>query len=435
MIERKKYLDILIKNKDNGYPKVITGIRRCGKSYLLEEVFRKYLLNNGVKEEEILIIDLDEEKNTFLRDPLNLGEYVRNYCSAYKKVYVILDEIQKVYTIVNPNLKEGKHVLAKKEDTEVVSFVDVILGLSHENNIDLYVAGSNSKMLSSDIITEFRGKAINIHLYPLSFDEFYGYKGGSKQETLYEYMQYGGMPFIVDKDEVSKREYLISLFETTYFKDILERNNLKSSETIEELTNILSESIGNLINAQKISNTYLSVKKEKISRELVEKYISYFLDAFIIKEAKRYDLKGRREIGALRKYYFSDVGLRNAILNFSFFDEGSLIENIIYNELIYNDFIVNVGTFESIEKDKNGKTIRKTNEIDFYATKNTRKYYIQVSADLSSLETKEREEKPFFKLKDAIQRVIVVNKPVDETVDEKGIIVIGLTDFLLRFIK
>jgi len=435
MIKRQKYLDLLIKYKNNGFPKVITGIRRCGKSFLLNQIFHDYLIESGVKEKEILSIDLDEAKNNKYRDPLYLDEYIRNYCKPFNKCYVFLDEIQKVYKIINPNLTAGKHVVAKKEDTEVISFVDVILGLSHEKNIDLYVTGSNSKMLSSDIITEFRDKAINIKLAPLSFEEFYGYIGGSKNDALSEYMQYGGMPLAVIKDEQEKRIYLKNLFDTTYFKDIIEHNKLRKSESLEELCNILSESVGSLINSEKISNTYKSIKHEIIDRELVNRYISHFIDAFIIQEARRFDLKGRNEIGALHKYYFTDTGLRNARLNFAFPDEGNLLENIIYNELIYNDYTVNIGSFDTIERNENGKAVRKTNEIDFYAIKNTRRYYIQVTNDFLTAKTKAREERPFKLLKDSIQRIIVINRPFNESVEDDGIIIIGATDFMLHYIK
>lgn len=435
MINRDKYLNKLIKNMNNGFPKVITGLRRCGKSYLLKEIFATYLLNNGINKENILILDLDDDKNIKLRDPIYLGEYVRNWCMGKERNYVFLDEIQKVYSLINPNLTDGKHVKAKKNDEEIISFVDVILGLSRENNIDLYVTGSNSKMLSSDIITEFRDKATNIHIMPLSFEEFYNYKGGYKSEAIYEYMQYGGMPLCILKEENEKKEYLISLFTTTYIKDIIEHNKLKKSESLDELCNIISSLTGELLNSEKIANTFKTVKKENIDKQTVEKYINFFIDAFILREAKRYDIKGRNEIGALRKYYFVDTGLRNARLNFAFHDEGQMLENVVYNELIYNDYTVNVGTFESIEKDKNKKSIRKNNEIDFFARKGNRYYYIQVCADINSIETKQREIKPFIKLNDQIQKIIVINKPINETRDENGYTIIGIVDFLLRFIK
>ena len=435
MIKRQKYLDLLVKSKDNGFPKVITGMRRCGKSYLLKEIYKDYLMDSGVKESNILVIELDDEKNADLRDPVELGKHVRELCSSNDRYYVFLDEVQRVFTIVNPKLTEGKHVLAKDNDSEVISFVDVILGLSHEKNIDIYVTGSNSKMLSKDIVTEFRDKATNISLYPLSFEEFYSYRGGSENDAVNEYLQYGGMPLALLKEETEKRKYLIGLFKTTYFKDILDHNHLTKSESLDELCNILSESVGSLINSKKLADTYKSVKRENIDEGTVGSYLSYFEDAFILKEARRFDLKGRKEIGALRKYYFADTGLRNARLNFAFPDEGNLLENVVYNELVYNDFSVNVGCFDSIEKDEEGKSIRKTNEIDFYAVRNVRQYYIQVSADIENAKAKARETRPFELLRDSIQRIIVVNKAINETVDKDGIIIIGAADFLLRFLK
>ena len=435
MIKREKYLSQLIKAKNNGFPKVITGIRRCGKSFLLKEIYRDYLLSEKTPPNHIITIDLDEDKNAPYRDPIRLGEYVRSICTEKEKYYVFLDEIQKVYSIINPNLTDGKHLPATANDSDIISFVDVVLGLSHERNIDLYVTGSNSKMLSSDIITEFRDKATNIHLAPLSFEEFYNYTGGYETEALYTYMQYGGMPLAVLKDDEEKKEYLKGLFETTYFRDIVERNHLRRGEELDELCNIISASSGELLNSERISNTFLSVRKSKIDKKTVEDYVGYFVDAFLLREARRYDIKGRKEIGALRKYYFTDTGLRNARLNFVFPDEGQMIENIVYNELCYNGYSVNVGTFDSVEKDKNGKSIRKTNEVDFYAQKGIRAYYIQVTSDMSDENTRKREIRPYILLNDQIQKIIVVNRPIKESRDEKGFTIIGVTDVLLRFIK
>ena len=435
MIKREKYLSQLIKAKNNGFPKVITGIRRCGKSFLLKEIYRDYLLSEKTPPNHIITIDLDEDKNAPYRDPIRLGEYVRSICTEKEKYYVFLDEIQKVYSIINPNLTDGKHLPATANDSDIISFVDVVLGLSHERNIDLYVTGSNSKMLSSDIITEFRDKATNIHLAPLSFEEFYNYTGGYETEALYTYMQYGGMPLAVLKDDEEKKEYLKGLFETTYFRDIVERNHLRRGEELDELCNIISVSTGELLNSERISNTFRSVRKSKIDKQTVENYVGYFIDAFLLREARRYDIKGRKEIGALRKYYFTDTGLRNSRLNFAFPDEGQMIENIVFNELCYNGYSVNVGSFDSVEKDKNGKSVRKTNEVDFYAQKGIRAYYIQVTADMSDENTRKREIRPYILLNDQIQKIIVVNRPIKESRDEKGFTIIGVTDFLLRFIK
>ena len=435
MIFREKYLNQLKDARENGFPKVITGIRRCGKSYLLKNIYGEYLLSDGVQDDCIHIVELDDDRNAPYRDPIKLGEYVRGQCADNRMHYVFLDEIQKVYAIKNPNLTDGKHVPAKKNDMDVVTFVDVILGLSREKNIDLYVTGSNSKMLSSDIVTEFRDKATNIHLMPLSFEEFWSYVGGYETEALYEFMQYGGMPLAVLKKDEERKEYLRNLFEITYFRDIIEHNNLRRGEELEELCNIISTSTGELLNAEKIANTFVSIRKSKIDKATVENYIGYFRDAFILREARRYDIKGRREIGALRKYYFSDTGLRNARLNFAFPDEGQMLENIVYNELCYNGYSVNVGSFDTIEKNKEGKSVRKTNEVDFFAQKDLRAYYIQVTSDISNEATRKREIRPYMLINDQVQKVIVVNRPIKETRDENGFTIIGITDFLLRFIK
>lgn len=435
MIPRDKYLNQLISNRNNGFPKIITGIRRCGKSYLMKEIYKQYLLSQGMPEENILIIELDDYRNIKYRDPILLGEYVRDYCKTRTECVVFLDEIQLVYSIINPNLTEGKHVLAGENDTEIVSFVDVVLGLSRERNIDLYVSGSNSKMLSSDIVTEFRDKAVTIQVQPLSFEEYYNYKGGSTTEAILEYMQFGGMPLAVLKGESEKKEYLKGLFETTYFKDILERNRLRKGSSLDELCNIISAGTGTLLNAEKISNTYRSVKHEIIDKQTIEKYINCFIDSFIIKEVRRYDLKGRAEIGALRKYYYVDTGLRNARLNFAFSDEGQMLENIVYNELVYNGYSVNIGTFESIEKNREGKSVRNTNEVDFFARRGPRQYYIQVTSDITNAETRSRELRPYMMLNDNVQKIVVINKPINECLDESGFTIIGAADFLLRFIK
>lgn len=435
MIQREKYLKELIKSENNGFPKVITGIRRCGKSYLLKEIYKNYLINKGVKNDHIIILDLDDDINYMLRNPLELSKYIRNLIIDKETYYVFLDEIQRVYSIVNPGLTDGKIILAKESDTEIISFVDIILGLSHESNIDLYVTGSNSKMLSSDIITEFRDKATNIHIGPLSFKEFSDNFAGSKSELLYKYMQYGGMPLAVLMDENDKRKYLTNLFNLTYFKDIMEHNNLNKSETLDEICNILSDYTGTLLNSEKIANTFKSVKKENISKQTIEKYLNYFEDSFLIREAKRYDLKGKKAIGAQRKYYFVDTGLRNARVNFRYSDDGQLLENVIYNELLFHDYNVNIGTFNTVEKNNELKSIRKTYEIDFYATKGNNMYYIQVTDNIVKAETKIRELRPFLLLNDQIRKIIVINKPISETRDEYGFTVIGATDFLLNFLK
>ncbi len=435
MINRDKYLDQLIKAKDNGFPKVITGVRRCGKSYLLTEIYKNYLLNNGVEKDDILTIELDDDRNSDLLNPLKLGAFVRNWCKEKDNCYVFLDEIQRVFRIINPILTNGKIVIAKEGDENTISFVEVILGLSREPNIDLYVTGSNSKMLSKDVASEFRDKAIEIHMRPLSFYEYFNYVGGSKSDALMEYMMHGGMPLAVLSPKKEKEQYLKKLFNKTYFKDIIEHNKITKTESLDELCKILSSCTGDLLNSKRIANTYKNVKHKKIDKETVTKYIGFFKDAMLIDEVERFDLKGRNVIGSTRKYYFTDIGLRNAKENFTFFDEGKVIENIIYNELIYNNFSVTVGAFESFEKNKEGKTIRVNYEVDFYAIRGNDAFYFQVSADINNLETKNREIKPFTKINDGTRKVLVVNRPIPLMKDERNYIIIGLTDFLLEYIK
>ena len=436
MIERNVYLNKLIESKENGFPKVITGIRRCGKSYLLEEIYKKYLLNNGVNEENIIIIDLEEEENYDYYDPINLSNHVIELCDDNKMNYVFIDEIQNVVPIINPVFTNGKHVIAKPEDENAITFAKIVLSLSKKKNIDLYVTGSNSKMLSTDVQTEFRDKATNINVNPLSFEEYMKFTNLEEYRAINEYLTYGGMPLAVLKDkEEEKKEYLIKLFETTYFKDIIERYKFRKIEALDELCTLLSTCVGTLINSEKLSNTYKSKTKNKIDSETVTSYINAFKDSHIIREATRYDVKGKEIITSLKKYYFIDTGLRNARLNFSFLDEGQMLENVVYNELVYNGYSVNVGTYDKVEKNKNNESIRRTYEIDFLATKGNRMYYIQAASDISNEETRNRELKPYISLNDQIQKIIVINKPINETRDLNGFTIIGITDFLLRFIK
>lgn len=436
MINRNLYLTKLIDNMNNGLPKVVTGIRRCGKSFLLNNIFKEYLLSKGIKEKNIIYIDLLNISNAELKDPINLNKFVLKLLKNNEKYYVFIDEIQEVYSIVNPALTGGKHILATKNDKEIISFVDVILGLSSNERVDLYVTGSNSKMLSSEIETKFRGKSTVINLLPLSFEEFVSYKGGDVFQLLNEYITFGGMPLaVLSKSESDKRDYLQGLFQTIYFKDILDHNKLNKSESLDELINIISELVGDLVNAEKIANAYQSIKHENIDKETVSKILNFFIDAFIIKEAKRYDLKGKREIGAQRKYYFVDSGLRNASINFAFSDKGKLLENVVYNELIYNGFNVNVGVFDNMELDENKKVQRKHYEIDFYAVKDNRRYYIQVCNNLNDKKVHDREIRPYQHISEEATKIIVVNDYVSECRDEHGFVIINACDFLLKFVK
>ena len=436
MIERNVYLNKLIESKENGFPKVITGIRRCGKSYLLEEIYKKYLIDSGVNEKNIIIIDLEEEENYEYYDPINLSNHVLDLCDKDKMNYVFIDEIQNVVSIINPVFTDGKHIKAKPKDENAITFAKIILSLSKKKNIDLYVTGSNSKMLSTDVQKEFRDRATNINVNPLSFEEYMKYTNLEEYRAINEYLTYGGMPLAVLKErEEDKKDYLINLFETTYFKDIIERYKFRKAEALDELCTLLSTCVGTLINSEKLSNTYKSKTKNKIDSETVTSYVNAFKDAHIIREANRYDVKGKEIITSLKKYYFIDTGLRNARLNFAFSDEGQMLENVVYNELIYNGYSVSVGTYDKVEKNKNNESIRRTYEIDFLATKGTRMYYIQVASDINNEETRNRELKPYISLNDQIQKIIVINRPINETRDIHGFIVIGIVDFLLRFIK
>ena len=436
MIERNKYLNLLIAAKDNGFPKIITGIRRCGKSYLLNTIYKRYLTDIGILDSNIIEMDLTKISNAYYRDPINLYEHIINLTKSNTGMnYVILDEIQEVYSIINLALTEGKHIKAKSSDEEIISFVDVIIDLASMSNIDLYVTGSNSKMLSTDIVTEFRDKATNIMLQPLSFEEFYKYRNKDENVALNEYMIYGGMPLAVLKPDVEKENYLKELFKTTYFKDIIEKKKIKKVEALDEICTLLATCVGDLINSEKIAKQYIAKTNNKIESDTVNSYINCFVDSFLLSEAFRYDLKGKNIISSTRKYYYIDNGLRNARLNFIYADSGKMLENVVYNELIYNDYKVNVGTFDTFENDKNGKTIRKSLEVDFLAVKGNRMYYIQVCDDYSSEQTKNRELKPYMALNDQIQKIVVINKPIKEFRDENGYTIIGVCDFLLRFIK
>ena len=434
-IERKTDLEKLVRAMGNGFPKIITGIRRCGKSYLLKVLFKDYLLQNGVKEENIIVIDLDEVGNAAYRNPVELDRAIRKRCDPSVMNYVFIDELQLVKPIVNPLYTNGKYVFAKESDPGKITFVETILGLSREPFIDLYATGSNSKMLSSDIITEFRDKATNIPLGPFSFEEFAAFKGSSSSDVVFEFLRYGGMPPAVLKDGSEKREYLRGLFETTYFRDILEHNGLRKTALLDSLCDIVSEETGQLVSLGKIANVYQSVAKANIDEDTIRRYIGFFEDAFLLREARRFDIKGNKEVGALKKYYFVDNGLRNARLDFAYDDEGQMLENMVFKELRHAGFSVNVGLLPRVEKNARGESVFKSYEIDFIAKKDGRKFYVQVCSDLSKAESKAREIRPFLAARDAFPKILVVNRPLEERMDEHGFLVMGVADFLLKYLK
>ena len=425
MIERKRYLDKLISKKQNGLIKVITGIRRCGKSYLLFNIYKNYLISSGVDEKNIICLALDDDENIRYRNPLELGKYIRSLTEDKSmEYYVFLDEIQKVAQINNPYVESGE---------DKIGFTDVLLGLMKRENLDIYVTGSNSKMLSSDILTEFRGRGDEIRVSPLSYSEFYNACGDDKNGAWQEYVTYGGMPFIMSRrGHEEKARYLTSLFDTIYISDIMERNSLvKEKSTLDDILNIISSSVGSLTNSNKIANTFKSRKQVNISPQNVGKYLDYFLDAFLIYKAERYDVKGRKYIGSPLKYYFSDIGLRNARLNFRQTEINHIMENIIYNELIYRDFSVDVGAVEYFYKDSDKNSRRSRLEIDFVANKGSVRYYIQSALTVSDEQKRAQEVNSLKRVGDSFKKIVVVSDDVIPHYDEDGIFYVGIERFLL----
>ena len=425
MIERKKYLEKLISKKKNGLVKVITGIRRCGKSYLLFNIYKNYLKSIGVEDNCIITLALDDDENIKYRNPIELGKYIRSLTAdESKNYYVFLDEIQKVVTIQNPYI-EGVE--------DKVGFVDVVLGLMKRDNIDLYVTGINSKMLSSDILTEFRGRGDEIRVNPLSYNEFYNAYKGDKHDAWQEYYTYGGLPLVMQKNShEEKAKYLQSLFDRIYLSDIIERNKiLHDKSVLDDILNIISSSVGSLTNAGKIAKTFKSERQVTISDDTVSRYLDFFKDAFMIYKAERYDVKGRKYIGSPLKYYFSDVGLRNARLNFRQQEENHIMENIIYNELCNRDFSVDVGVVEYCYKDENKKSKRAQLEIDFVANKGSKKYYIQSALTVGDEEKRQQEIRSLNRVGDSFKKIIVVKDNIIPWHDNKGILYIGVERFLL----
>lgn len=425
MIERKKYLDKLINKKENGLVKVITGIRRSGKSFLLFNIYKDYLLSTGVEEECIIGLALDDDENIRYRNPIELGKYLRSQANDKRKTYyVFLDEIQKVVSIQNPYIKDVE---------DKIGFVDVLLGLMKYDNIDVYVTGSNSKMLSSDILTEFRGRGDEIKVNPLSFSEFYNAFSGDKRDAWQEYCTYGGLPLIMKKKgHEDKAKYLQTLFDKIYLSDIMERNKiLHEKYVLDDILNTVSSSIGSLTNAGKIANTFKSKRQINIDNATVDRYLNLFTDAFMLYKAERYNIKGRKYIGSPLKYYFSDVGLRNARLQFRQMEENHIMENIIYNELIYREFSVDVGVVEYFYRGEDKKSKRANLEIDFVANKGSKKYYIQSALSVSDEDKREQEVRSLNRVGDSFRKIVVVKDNIIPWHDDDGILYIGIEKFLL----
>ncbi|MDD4082380.1 MAG: ATP-binding protein [Sphaerochaetaceae bacterium] len=421
-IERNQYLNKIIKKKDNGRVKIITGIRRCGKSYLLFKLYKNYLLENGIKEAQIIEIALDEIDNIKYRNPFKLNEFIKNKITEDKRYYIFIDEIQFSMAIKNPYTDNSE---------DKITFVDTILGLMKLDNLDIYITGSNSKMLSKDILTQFRDRGDEIHLYPLSFSESYNcYE--DKSLVWQNYILFGGMPYILSLETFEERsQYLKNLFEETYIKDIIERNKIQNNrEVLEVLLDFISSSIGSLTNPAKLEKRYLSEKKMNISHNTISKYLAYFEEAYILNSAKRYDIKGSRYFSTPLKYYFSDIGLRNARLNFRQVEENHIMENIIYNDLIRRDYNVDVGVVE-YNQTKEGKNIKTQLEVDFIVNRGNIRFYIQSALALNSDEKKEQERNSLKRIDDSFKKIIIVKDDIIPRYDEKGIYYIGVKDFLL----
>ena len=424
-VQRPRYLNQLIDKKDNGRVKIITGIRRCGKSYLLFELYRKYLLSSEVSENQIIMIALDSLKNIKYRNPIELDDYLRDKIQDNgRKYYIFIDEIQFVEEISNPYL----------EGTESkVNFVDLVLGLMKIPNVDVYITGSNSKMLSSDVLTQFRDRGDEIKVYPFSFAEFYSCYKGDKGKAFDEYCLYGGMPMTVQiSNHEKKSEYLKNVFTSTYIKDVMERNKvLKDASIMDDLLDIISSSIGSLSNPTKLANTFMSEKNIKISQFTVSNYLEYFIDAFLIEKARRYDVKGRKYISSPYKYYFSDIGLRNARLNFRQNEQSHIMENVIYNELRMRGLNVDVGVVEYNYKDENKKTVRKNLEVDFIINRGSNRYYIQSALNVDTKEKQVQETESLRRTGDSFKKIVIVRNNIVPRFDDDGILYIGVEDFLL----
>lgn len=424
-IERNAYLKKLIAKRDNGLVKVITGVRRCGKSYLLFTLYRQYLLESGVAEGQIISLALDNILNAKYRDPMVLAEYLEaNTPANGERYYVLLDEIQYV----------GKKKIQDNPEI-LISFYDVLNSLMQKGNIDIYVTGSNSKMLSSDIATEFRGRGDELHIRPLSFSEFYAFRGGDKSDAFSEYLTYGGLPMTAFyEDAADKKKYLSDLFKETYLKDILERHHVAYPESLTLIADELCSAVGSLTNASKIADTLMTVRQTKIDSETVGTYLGYLTEAYLFERSDRYDVKGRKYFSYPSKYYCVDTGLRNARLNFRQLEETHLMENVIYSELMGRGHSVDVGVVETIDG-TGEKRKRKTYEIDFVVNAESagEKYYIQSALNLDTPEKTAQELRPFLKIpRDFTKRIVITRSNMPAWTDEYGILHLGIYDFLLN---
>ena len=408
-IRRDVYLNRLIERRENGMIKVVTGIRRCGKSYLLFKLYYEYLLESGVEPSRIIMIPLDDDDFEELRDSKKLSAYIKERIADDQMWYVFLDEVQLC-----------------------ANFEAVLNGLNRRENVDIYVTGSNSKFLSSDVLTEFRGRGDEVRVYPLSFSEYVSAYSGSRDNAWLDYSTYGGLPQILSrKTDQLKSGYLTSLCKELYLKDIENRYRLRGDNVMPALLNVLASSVGSLTNPTKLANTFSS-SGIKVADKTIGAYIAYLEDAFFISKAERYDIKGKKYIASPFKYYFTDVGLRNAQLNFRQQEENHIMENVIYNELLVRGFNVDVGVVEHAEKDEAGKTVRKRLEVDFVCNLGSRRYYIQSAFAIPDREKMEQEQNSLIRIEDSFKKIIVVKEPVKLWHNEQGIAVMNILDFLLN---
>ena len=422
-IQRDSYLKQLISYRFDGLVKVITGIRRCGKSYLLKKLYKDYLLNHQVKEEQIISIELDLAKDVQFRDPLHLSSYIREKLSGTtEEHYLFIDEIQMSDEVPNPYNPEGKKI----------SFYDALNDLRSIPNLDVYVTGSNSKMLSSDILTEFRGRSDEIRVHPLSFSEYYSAVGGDKNEAFDDYAFYGGMPLILSRpNELAKMNYLKSLFSEVYIKDIVERKKIERQDILEQILDLLCSSIGSLTNPAKLANTLQSKQGISVSPNTIRAYIGHLEDAFLFSESKRYDVKGKAYFDSPNKYYCEDIGLRNARIGFRQQEMTHIMENILYNELMLRQFSVDVGVVYAREKNEKGNSVRTAREIDFVINSGGKRTYIQSAYVMPTEEKTEIELRPFSLTGDSFPKVLVRRDIGKRWYDDYGVLHINLIDFLL----
>lgn len=410
IITRQKYLEMLVAGQGNGLVKIVTGGRRCGKSFLLFQIFHQYLLQHGVDEGHLIEVSLDDRRNRKLCDPDALLDYLDSRIKSDGKTnFIFLDEIQLV------------------DD-----FIGVLLSLMHTPNTEVYVSGSNSKFLSKDVVTEFRGRGQEIRIWPLSFSEYYGAVGGERSQAWKDYYTFGGLPQILSLDtERAKRSYLRDIYEVTYIKDIVERNKIKVPEGLRELVRILASGIGSSTNPTRICNTFQSVSQLQITDKTINEYISDIQDAFLIEEALRYDVKGRKYIGTETKYYFCDLGLRNIVLNLRQQEETHIMENVIYNELRMRGYLVDVGIVECWTTDENGKRKRSKLEVDFVVNNGPERVYIQSAFNMPTKDKEKQERRSLINIADNFRKVIVVKDDIKRKIDDDGVVTIGLFDFLL----